>query len=150
MIHSNEKIISFFEVDATSIVADSYFYFTNEVIEGQNFITFDGIDYMSYPVKIEGFEKNIEGRFPEPTITFANINGYITGLIQIFNGFRGCPVIRRRIYYDDVDNPSLEFIPDKYFISRYNETSLTVTLYLQSLLDRGNFQIPARRVIQLL
>jgi lambda family phage minor tail protein L len=153
MLNRNTSaIVELFEIDATSIPGGVVFTFCNQVEADGTSVSYDGKVYNVYPVKAEGFEKSIDGRFPEPTITFSNIFSYISGIIQVLGGLRNCPVKRRRIHYSDLlaGDTMAEFNSDIYYIDRYSENSITVTLYLKSSLDKGNLNLPKRRVVSLI
>lgn len=147
---NTSPILSLYEVDCTNIVADTYFRFCNEVeIDGSN-VTFDGEEYTAFPIEATGFEQSIEGRFPEPEITLANTNGYMSGLIQALGGLRNSKVTRKRIHYSDLASPELQYTPDIYYVNRYTENALAVSFSLKSFLDRGSLQLPRRRLITLI
>lgn len=146
---NTSTILELFTVDCTNILADTYFRFCNEVETDGSNVTFDGEEYTAFPVMAKGFEQSIEGRFPEPEITFSNVSGYMSGLIQALGGFRNSKVTRRRIHYSDLASPELEYTPDVYYVNSLTENALIVSFKLKSILDRGNLNLPRRRLITL-
>ena len=153
MLNNNvSAIIELFEIDATSITPGLVFTFCNQVEADQTSIIYDGKTFNVYPVKAEGFEKSIDGRFPEPTIIFSNVFSYISGIIEVLGGLRNCPVTRRRIHYSDLllGDTMAEFNSDIYYIDRYSENSINVTFYLKSSLDKGSTKLPRRRIANII
>lgn len=66
-------------------------------------ITWQGKAYQPYGVKADGFELSGQGPSNRPILTLANINGFITGLIERFEQCLGAIVRRRLIYAQYLD-----------------------------------------------
>tara|TARA_R100000008_G_C3558731_1_gene154753 strand:- start:199 stop:1017 length:819 start_codon:yes stop_codon:yes gene_type:complete len=71
--------------------------------------------YTRIPVKAEGFKYSRKGKLPRPTITFSNLLGSITAILQLtnqttaFSDLAGAKVTRRRTlarFLDEVNFPS--------------------------------------------
>tara|TARA_A100001515_G_scaffold143654_1_gene145351 strand:- start:1777 stop:2595 length:819 start_codon:yes stop_codon:yes gene_type:complete len=98
--------------------------------------------YTRMPVKAEGFKYTGKGKLPRPTITFSNLLGTITAILQLtnqttpFSDLAGAKVTRRRTlsrFLDETNfpsnvnpykvgsvDPNAEFPREVYFIERKN------------------------------
>ena len=94
--------------------------------------------YTRIPVKAEGFKYTGKGKLPRPTLTFSNLLGTITAILQLtnqttaFSDLAGAKVTRRRTLSRFLDatnfpssvnpygtpDPSAEFPREVYFIER--------------------------------
>jgi len=159
---NQEFELEVFEVDASLHLTGSIFRFCNEAKADGSSIEIDGETFTAYPVRAEGFTKNIQGRLPRPTLTLSNVKNTITTMLLSLSGLRGSRVTRRRFLLErevlsedlitvgDEHSDYLEYPPDIYFVGPYVENSLTVSFELTHPLDRGNLTLPRRRIINLL
>ena len=94
--------------------------------------------YTRIPVKAEGFKYTGKGKLPRPTLTFSNLLGTITAILQLtnqttaFSDLAGAKVTRRRTLSRFLDatnfpssvnpygtpDPTAEFPTEVYFIER--------------------------------
>lgn len=153
------SIIDLFEVDMTD-VGGGVLYFhpgKNEVISD---IVWGGVQYVAFPIIIEGFEASGSGKMPRPTLRVANVSGLISASLRDFEDLIGCRVTRIRTlskYLDEVNfpggvNPSAdstqEFPREVWFIDRKAvETSLVIEFELAASWDVQGVLLPRRQAI---
>lgn len=154
------SIIELFQLDATSFGGDIYYFHAGTNGITQN-ITWQGQQYVAFPVQITGFEFNSTGQLPRPKMTVSNISGIITILVMAYDDLLGAKVIRKRTmakYLDAVNfeggvNPdeddTAEFPDDIYYIEyKVNENRDIVEFELASSFDVQGIQLPRRQIIQ--
>ncbi|MCW9731897.1 phage minor tail protein L [Avibacterium sp. 20-15] len=73
---------------------------TNEMMQP---IIWQGHTYEAFGVKASGFSMSGQGPSNRPELTLANINGFITGLVQRFDQCLGGIVRRRQVYMQYLD-----------------------------------------------
>jgi lambda family phage minor tail protein L len=117
-----------------------------------NSIIFNGLFYESLPLKLEGFELTSKG-LPIPKITVGNVLGTISALIEDYDGLQGARFKRIRTLSQYLDQPpNLNYIighPDVFFIDRVSEeTTLSVTFELRSILEINGRRLPGRWITQ--
>lgn len=155
-----DYIVDLYELDVSQISefgGSNLFYFCNDINEKGEPIVWSGEQYIPIPIKTEGMEANSEGPSSRPTLTIGNINGYITGVINQFNGLLGAKVTRRRVpkrfldavnFYDG--NPRAnrnEYFLQVYAVNAaisYNKLQATFELAIPSETDGAI--IPARTI----
>lgn len=101
-------LLSLFEVDLRNLTSKSgdrgelfrFYAGTNEL---QQPIVWQGQTYQPFGVKAEGFELSGQGPSNRPTLTVANLNGFITGLANEFEQCLGAIVRRRQVYAKFLD-----------------------------------------------
>lgn len=148
----SSPVIELFEVDASNILADTFFYFTPAAPESAgnpDGIEFDSNFFEYWPVRADGFSVALEGVLPTPTVELANIDGFLMSVVMSLNGLTRAKVTRRRIQLEFLDSPENELPQDIYEVSRYTINQLSCVFYLKSFLDVGNRQIPRRRLVSL-
>lgn len=153
-------IIEMFEVDATIVGGGIYrFHSGKNNLIGD--LVWQGNTYSAFPVQADGFERNVKGQLPRPTLSVANVTGAITSLVLLYDDLAGCKVTRIRTlakYLDAVNFPggvnptadaTAEFARDIYYIDRKSaETRDVVTFELAAALDLAGVMLPNRQVIQ--
>ena len=125
-------------------------------------IVWQGNDYMALPMEVEGMEIKGDGTLARPTLTFANIEGYISKIINTYDDLIGLKVRKKTTYlkYLDAinfvgsDNPYGIPDPDSHFLDqvfvvnqKVTETSSVVQFELSSPMELENVILPARQVI---
>jgi len=55
-------------------------------------VQYAGFTYQGYPLKSDGYEKLSDGKLPTPTLTLSNKDGYVTGLLALYNDLINCQV----------------------------------------------------------
>lgn len=115
-------------------------------------ITFNGLIYQPLPLKLDGFELTSRG-LPIPKITVGNVLGTISALIEDYDGLQGAKFSRIRTlsqYLDQPPNPNYIIgQPDVFFVDRVSEeTALSVTFELRSILEINGRRLPGRWITQ--
>lgn len=118
-------------------------------------VTYNGVVYTGYPFKSSGFDKLTDGKLPTPSLTLSNHNGYITNLLALYNDLINCQIVRHFVYRDNLDdgtspNPVNYSTGDIFYVNYYSADENTVTLFLRSVLEIGELQLPRNRISDLL
>jgi lambda family phage minor tail protein L len=153
-------IIELFQLDATSFGGDVYYFHAGTNGLTQN-ITWQGQEYVAYPIQIEGFEFTAGGQIPRPKMRVSNVTGIITALVLAYDDLLGAKIIRKRTmskYLDAVNftggvnpdaDPDAEFSDDIYFIEhKVNENKYMVEFELSASFDVQGVKLPRRQIIQ--
>jgi lambda family phage minor tail protein L len=152
----HDGIVEMFDIDLTSITLDpaDIFYFTNQIKPDGTKIQWKGNVYEPLPLLSAGYEKTTSGQIPQPSLTVANVLGTFTEIISSLEDLVGAKVIRRRTLGKYLDgqpgaDSSQEFPIDIFFIERKTEeTVLSITWQLSSILDLEGVQLPRRVITQ--
>lgn len=153
------SIVDLFEVDMVEVGGGVLRFHPgkNEVISD---IVWGGVQYVAFPITVEGFEATGNGKVPRPTLRVANVAGLISASLRDFEDLIGCKVIRIRTlskYLDAVNfpgsvNPSAdhtqEFPREVWFIDRKAaETPTIVEFELAASWDVQGVLLPRRQAI---
>lgn len=144
------SLITLFEVDATSMGAEIYRFHGHR--DG-GVITFQGLEYNPWPIEVQGFEITSQGKQPVPSLSLANLDGYIGALCLYFDDLIGAKVTRRRTFSKYLDgqpeaDPTEEFPPDIYFVEKRAGANDEVVIFeLSSALDFQGIQLPRGVII---
>lgn len=149
-------LIELYIIDLTKINGDVLRFHSgkNELL---NDLVWQGQTYGAHPVQGSGFEFNGSGKSNRPSLTFSNIDGFLTGLTQDYQDLVGAVVIRKLVYarYMDAENfifgnpsadPSQE-VNQRYLIEQLdsiNETFASFKLAIPAEMD-GSI-IPKRQI----
>lgn len=122
-------------------------------------IVWQGNTFLPIPLEADGFEINSKGSLPRPTLTIANVDGLLSGLLYDLDDMVGVRVQRLRTfekYLDAVNfhsgvNPTANpnyFLPtERFIIERKNtETNTIVSFELASHMDLHGVKIPLRTI----
>jgi len=157
-----------FNVNSDKSNPTVYLFHSGVNMSNQN-IVWQSNTYTKFPCKAEGFKYSGEGKLPRPTLTFSNILGTITSILQLtnqitpFSDLSGAKVTRRRTlarFLDEenfpsnsnpykVDNvdPSAEMPREIYFIERKTiENRDIVQFELVSSFDLFGISAPKKLV----
>jgi len=127
-----------FNVNATIANPTVYLFHAGNNMKDSLDIVWQSNTYTRIPVKAEGFKYTGKGKLPRPTLTFSNLLGTITTILQLtnqttaFSDLAGGKVTRRRTLSRFLDatnfpssvnpygtpDPSAEFPKEVYFIER--------------------------------
>ena len=113
-----------------------------------------GNTYTPIPIRAEGFEKTGQGKFPRPKLSFSNITGAGSQVMQQYGDIRGAQVTRTRMYADNLDNgldpdALASYAPDVFRILRRSQQNrLGIEFELGSVLDQQGARLPARQVLR--
>lgn len=121
--------------------------------------------YTPFPIDASGFDKNTSGTQPRPTISIANVDGLVGGLVRDYGDLTGAKVIRRRVMSRHLDLAN--FVPgspmyllnaadrntrltdDEFYIERKAaETPTIVQFELSSAFDSQGVMIPRRQALR--
>lgn len=153
-------IVMLFEVDATSIGGELY-RFVPMVNEKDLPVIWQGNEYAPYPCKVEGFDWTGVGPIPRPTLTFANVTGFVTALCLAFDDMVGAKITRKLTmvkYLDGVNfgtggnpnaDPNAHWPDEIFFVDRkIGENKNQVAFELTSSFDLQGVKLPRRFVVQ--
>ena len=127
-----------FNINATITNPTVYLFHSGSNIKDNTDLIWQANTYTKFPCEAEGFAYTGKGKLPRPTLTFSNLLGNITAIMQLvnqttaFSDLTGAKVIRRRtlsrfldaINFPSSDNPygtpdpSAELPKEIYFIER--------------------------------
>jgi lambda family phage minor tail protein L len=150
-------IIELFEIDTRRYSGEILRFHNGKTIQGD--IVFNSKTYKSFPFEVSEFEIKGDGSLPRPKLTFANIDGYVSQLIQGKDDFVGLSIKRTRTFLKYIDsknfvdniNPfgkpdSTARFPDDEFVinQKVQEDKNLVTFELVSVLDLEEARVPTR------
>ena len=152
----HSAIVEMFDIDLTAITGDAadIFYFTNQLKPDETKIQWKGHIYEALPLLSSGYETNTTGQIAQPVLTVANIFGTFTDVIKNLEDLVGGKVTRRRTFAKYLDGEPeadtlQEFPIDIYYIERKTEeTALSITWQLNSVMDLEGLQLPRRVITQ--
>lgn len=118
----------------------------------------DAEEYSPLPVQCRGFELSSDGSVPRPTITVANGNGLISGLIDSLGGsITGAILYRKKIFARNLDggsNPDSRQVwepGDSWRVERkVKHTRFAIEFQLSAKVDIQNLNLPGRIVDSML
>ena len=152
-------IIELFEVDTAKYGGKIYRFHSGRVIIGD--VVFDGKTYNAYPIEVEDFEVRGDGSLARPKMTFANVDGFMSNIINGKDDFVGLKITRIRTflkYIDEINfidninpfgspDPTAKFPNETYFINqKIVEDKHAVQFELASELELEGVKLPARTV----
>lgn len=146
------NLIELFQLDTSSVGGNVYYFFQGA--NGEEPITFGGIDYQPVDCEFEGMEVNGTSALPTPTVRIANAGGLPQILINTYGDLVGSRVKRIRTfkrYLDDGAEPDTGAIlgPDIFRIERKSgENPVFIEWELSAAADQQGMMIPARVVIR--
>lgn len=145
-------LIELYVVDLNPMGQSAVFRFYPGLDENYGTIMFQGYAFAPWPVKAAGFSKSTTGTFPRPTLTMANVTGYFSGLVRVYEDLVGARVQRMRTMGKYLDNGELPdptaVAADTYIINRReSETRESIVFQLVSSIDVANKKLPGRVMI---
>ena len=152
----HDAIVEMYDIDLTSITGDvdDIFYFTNQLKEDGTKVVWKTKTYEPLPILSAGYDRNTNGQIAQPTLTVANVLGTFTQVVRSYDDLVGGKVTRRRTLQKYLDgSPQAdtlqEFPIDIFYIERKTqETALTITWQLGSILDLEGVRLPRRVITQ--
>jgi len=153
-------ILELFEVNAKKYGAGTYNFHPGKVLNGD--VYHDGKTYKAIPLEMDSVEIKGDGTLPRPKLRIANVDGFVSDIIQGKDDFVGLEVIRRRIFLKYLDaqnfhnnqNPfgdpdaNSRFPDDKFIINQKTaEDKNTIEFELVSPLEMDTVKLPSRHVI---
>ena len=104
-----------FNVNSTITEPTVYLFHAGNNLKDKNDLIWQANTYSKIPIISDGYLYSGKGKLPRPTITFSNLLGVITALMQLgnqttaFSDLQGAKIIRRRTlsrFLDEVNFPS--------------------------------------------
>mgnify|MGYP003145434408 FL=1 len=104
-----------FNSNVTPTVPTVYLFHSGNNMKDSNNLVWQSNTYTKFPVKADGFKYTGKGKLPRPTLSFSNLLGTITAILQLtnqttpFSDLAGAKVTRRRTlarFLDEVNFPS--------------------------------------------
>lgn len=154
------SIIELFQLDTTPFGGSIYYFHagTNGLKQS---ITWQGQEYLPYPIQVSGFEFSAGGQIPRPVMQVSNVTGAITALVLAYDDLLGAKVTRKRTmakYLDAVNftgglnpdaDPDAEFPDDVFYVERKaSESAQMVSFELSASFDVQGVKLPRRQIIQ--
>lgn len=151
-------ILDLFILDATPLGGSTYYFHagTNEL--GTDVI-WQGNTYQPFPVALSGFEHTTKGTLPRPTITVANVDGTLGGLVRTYKDLVGAKVVYKRTlakFLDaanfpggnaNADPTASPWDDETYEIEqKTSETSEAISFQLCSSMDTQGLMLPGRPI----
>lgn len=148
-----EGLVTLFELDLTRYGV-GIARFTTDVTENMQPLRWGGNPYFPAAVTASGFERKSGGAAGRPTLTIANINSLVSGLIIEAGDLVGCEVRRYRTFrrfLDDGAEPSVNdhFPAEIWRIERKSaQNKIQVSFELAGVLDQEGAKIPKRQILR--
>jgi lambda family phage minor tail protein L len=150
-----DTVVELFELDYSNLAGDPgnpawTTKFSNQRVS----VYLDSDEYIPLPIRCRGFEISSDGSVPRPTITVANGNGLISGLIDAIGGsLTGATLYRRTVFARNLDggsHPDSRQVwepGDAWRIERkIRHTRFTIEFQLSAKVDIQNTRLPGRSV----
>lgn len=160
---SPSALIELWTLDGTAIGLDSIYRFVNSTACAGQPIVFNGVQYVPFPIRTEGFEVDGKSSLPKPRLTVSNINGFTSALLLgNGNSLDGATVTRQRVSARFLDaanfpsplpnwvtpDPSAAFSPEPFEINRkIIENNEVVSWELASVLESRGKKLPKRTIL---
>jgi lambda family phage minor tail protein L len=162
LLSNPTSLLSLYELDGTAIGLTTIYRFYDGSNNNYKPLTFDGIEYTAFPIKVEGLDYDGKGSLPRGTVTLSNINGFISNLLLQNQQLNRAKFTRIRVYARFIDSvnflnstnpygtpdPTAAFEPDLFFINRKTaETQDVVSFEIVTSLELENVKIPNRPIL---
>lgn len=155
------SVIELFVLDATELGVDDPLYFHAGTNSLRQNITWQGQEYIRFPIEFSGFELTGQGVLPRPKLRVSNYLGVITSYLLQYGDLTGAKITRKRTlkkYLDAVNfpgginlsaDPEAAYPDDIFFIDRKaTENRDFIEFELASSMDLAGRRIPRRQIIQ--
>jgi len=152
----HDALVELFDLDLSPITGNAadVYYFTNQTKEDGSAIVWQGNEYTALPIISSGYEKSTTGTIAQPSLTVANVLGTLSELVDQYDDLVGAKITRHRTLAKYLDGEPgadalQEFPIDVFYIERKSEeTALTITWTLASVLDLEGLKLPRRIITQ--
>jgi lambda family phage minor tail protein L len=156
----SSSIIELFEVNANKYGLGVYRFHPGKVLNGD--LIYDNKVYKSIPLEMDEVETRGDGTLPRPKLRIANVDGFVSDIINGRDDFVGLHFTRKRIFLKYLDaanfrndkNPfgdpdiHARFPDDKFVINqKLNEDKNVVEFELVSVLEMDTVKLPSRQII---
>lgn len=123
---------------------DFYFCDSNEDL------VYNGITYIKFPCKFNGIEITGDGSLQKASISIANVDRLMEGLVEEYDGLRGLTLRVKTVYakfLDAGESPSTSSHSEEvYVIDAYSSNESAITFTLELLTD-FTIKIPRRKYL---
>lgn len=117
-------------------------------------VSFGGQVYQPLPLRFEGVQRSGRGTVPRVTMVLPDVDGMATAVLLTRGYLLGCPITRRQVYrnaLDDGSNPDVSdfFGPEIFYVDRVarHVPGVEIALECASPLDMQGTMLPAGQVI---
>lgn len=150
------QYVELFELDLTPLGGDVYRFHGYTQIGP---VYWQGVQYSAWPIQVEGMGMTGQGQQNSPTLSVANVSGFITALCSAYQDLVDARLVRHRTLgrYMDAANfpggnaeadPTEHFADDVYLIDQKQSADNEVAMFvLKSPLIATDRQLPARQII---
>lgn len=153
-LHIDDPLIEIIAIDATNKGGEFFYITGNPPPAGQPAIMFKGKTVISLPMQTDGWEENVDGLLPTPTLTVSNINKDLFDIVQSTGDLVGAKVLRYLIFAKNLDNGSQPDStkasePATFVIERkthHSDTHISWRCILP--FELPNLTIPRRRILR--
>lgn len=155
------SIVEMFEIDITRY-GEGVFRFHPGTNGIHTDIIWQGNDYMSIPMEVHGMEVKADGTMARPTLSVANIDGYMSKIINSYDDLIGLKIRRKRTFIKYLDavnfvgsenpygipDPDSHFLDEIYIINqKVAENPNVIEFELASPMELESVIVPARQVL---
>jgi lambda family phage minor tail protein L len=162
LLNNPSTLISLYELDGTSIGLSTIYRFYDGSNNNYKPLTFNGVEYTPFPIKVEGLDYDGKGSLPRGTLTVSNINGFVSSLLLENRQLNRAKFSRIRVYARFIDNvnfsenlnpygtpdPTAAFEADIFFINRkISENKDIVSFELVTSLEVQDVKLPNRSIL---
>lgn len=147
-------LVDLFQVDLTRL-GGTILYFTPQIYENQDPVSFDGILYAPVPIEVSGFERSGKEPFPRPRVKIANVNLVASALVRDYADLVGATVTHIQTfadYLDDGADPDPgQHLPLNIFRieNKVSQTKTEVEWELSAAIDQQDRKLPGRQILRI-
>ena len=147
-----DSLIELFVIDLTLIGGTDVFYLHAGTNSIGGAVVWQGVAYQPWPMQVEGFDVNVRGALPRPTMHVANVLNTLVPYVEEFDDLVGASVRRRRTFARYLDgqptaDPNQHYPDDLYYVERKTQDDGTVLGFeLASALDLEGIRLPSRQI----
>lgn len=141
--------IHLYELDLSALGVTDIYRFHSENQVGS--IVFKDQVFNEMPIQVDGFEVSGRGQLPTPKLTVSNVFGIFSDLLSEYDGLVGAKLIRYVTTPDHLNQVGDNYTitdPDEWYVSSYEDNSISVTLNLKSSFDLQGCKLPNRIILR--
>lgn len=146
-------LVELYVLDLTQIGGSLYRFSPNAKANGTGLI-WQGHLYTPMPIMTQGWDLSGSGSLPRPTLSISNVGHILINSIATLGDLVGGSLTRYRTLEQFLDggpsaDPNAFLPPDVFMIEQLLEqTNVSITWQLSSILDRFGMQLPRRQVLK--
>lgn len=146
-------LIELYKIDLNPIGVNEVFYLSPHSRDGEP-VSFDGEEYLPFPIKTEGWETSYEGAAPQPTMHVSNITKLLQSYLTEYDDMVGALVTRTLTmepFLDDgaTPNPAQVFGQQTFVVEQMMvQNKLELQFRLTSILDSQRTKLPKGQVLR--